>query len=152
MLTVERLRAVLRYDPDTGEWERIKKGAGTRAKVGSRYGKGRRYIRISVDGKRYLAHRLAWFYMTGEWPYPETDHRDRDSLNNRWRNLREATRSENGLNRGKAKNNTSGAIGVRWSKHAKQWVAHVGRTYLGYFRSKEAAIEARAQALRSVAP
>lgn len=148
MLTAERLRKILHYNPKTGEFTRGGKPAGSEGKDDKRVN----YVRIMVDGTRYQGHNLAWLYMTGKWPDKIIDHRDRDGLNNRWGNLREAGYSLNNFNRKIPKHNTSGVKGVRWNKHAKQWVVHIGREYLGYRKTKEEAIALRDQALRSVAP
>jgi hypothetical protein len=101
MLTAERLREVLSYDPETGVFTRRVKTA-QRVKVGDIAGTirkkdGRRVI--MVDGKNYLASLLAHLYMTGEWPKNLVDHRDLDRLNDRWENLRPATRSQNEMNK-----------------------------------------------------
>ena len=75
------------------------------------------------------------------------DHIDRNPLNNRKYNLRPATRTENARNRNKQKNNTSGFIGVYWSKKNTKWAAtivvHKKKIYLGYFSDKTDAIKAR---------
>jgi len=78
------------------------------------------YIDIGIDGKIYRASRLAWLYMTGEWPQKTVDHENLLKIDNRWENLREAGASKNGANRRKLKNNTSGFKGVavnrgKWS-------------------------------------
>ena len=111
-LTHKRLLEVLHYNPDTGifTWDKrpsrfIKKGSD----AGSlSYG----YIRIKVSGKSYFAHRLAWLYMTGQWPNKQIDHIDHDRANNSWRNLRAVTRIENARNRRINKNNSTGVCGV----------------------------------------
>ena len=94
----KKLKSLLRYEPETGlfYWlvarQRVKAGA----QAGYLNKKG--YTRIKVDGKLYRAHRLAYLYMTGFWPEPEVDHKDGDKSNNRWRNLRPATSSQNKYN------------------------------------------------------
>lgn len=102
-LTPERLRELLRYDPETGDliWRAPRVALGGGAKPGdvAGYVSGDGYIRVSVDNRRYLAHRLAWFWMLGIWPVGTVDHRNRKKSDNRWDNLREATYSQNGVNR-----------------------------------------------------
>jgi hypothetical protein len=94
MLTQERLKELSSYGSD-GEFRR--ELPNRRGKVGDVMGcinsGGRKVIRI--DGRMYYASRLAFLYMTGSFPTYEVDHIDRDRLNNRWENLREATRSQN---------------------------------------------------------
>lgn len=103
-LTAARLRQVLRYDPETGifTWL-VSRG---RAKAGAVAGNIVRdrddfYWMVTVDGCTYGAHRLAWLYMTGEWPRDLVDHRNKNGLANNWTNLREATPSQNQMNRKK---------------------------------------------------
>jgi hypothetical protein len=101
IITAERLRELLHYDPDTGvfTWKvdhpnrRAGSIAGTQAKheVTS-------YRMITADGRRYYAHRLAWLYMTGEWPAHEIDHLSGDGIDNRWCNLRDVTKAINQQN------------------------------------------------------
>lgn len=99
MLTVERLKEALTYNPDDGlfRWKSPKSNrvsAGTVA--GSPNGLG--YIYITLDWKKYRAHRLAWLYTTGCWPDTELDHIDGNRSNNRWDNLRPSNRTLNTLN------------------------------------------------------
>lgn len=80
----------------------------------------------------------------------EVDHKDNNPKNNKKENLRLCSRSENQMNRGKNKNNTSGYKGVFWHKHIKKWNATITVNYkkiqLGYFKTKIEAAEAYNQA------
>lgn len=140
MLTVDKLKSRLSYDPDTGLFTWISKASGnSRVKIGQVAGtkddKG--YVVIKLEGKVYKAHRLAFLYMTGEWPDHFIDHRDLDPGNNRWANLREATNADNQANR--LPSGQSGAKGVVWHKKDKKWQAQLtrdGKTiYLGQYDS-----------------
>lgn len=102
-MTQDELKKVLSYDPCTGIFTR--KGRPT-----GRVNKG--YVQISIKSRLYSAHRLAWLYMTGEWPALEIDHRDGNALNNSWSNLRLATRGQNCQNCKVRKDNSTGAKGV----------------------------------------
>src|SRR5690606_34614864 len=99
MLTQQRLKELLYYDPETGIFTRLVGRSGPRARAGDVAGSdnGKGYIRIYVDGRPYKAHRLAWFYMHGEWP-EEIDHRNGERADNRLSNLRPVTRQQNNLN------------------------------------------------------
>lgn len=71
-------------------------------------------MRITLKGKDYLSHRLAWFYMTGAWPEQEIDHINGVRDDNRFANLREADRQINCQNvRKPYKNNRTGLLGVK---------------------------------------
>ena len=124
-LAAKRLRELLHYDPLTGifTWRTNRKGL---ARIGNRagsYSKG--YIEIGVSTGRYYAHRLAWLYMTGEWPPMTMDHADLDRANNRWANLRLATFSQNGCNRRRRSDATSRFKGVVFHKQHKRWWARI---------------------------
>ena len=137
MITHERLLYLLSYDPETGvfRWNvnHHKMHAGDIA--GGIGAKG--YWMIGIDCVRYYAHRLAWFYMTGEWPSEKIDHKDTNRIRNVWENLRPATTSQNAVNSGLGKTNTSGFKGVSWNAKLSRWQTHIrinGRsTYLGLF-------------------
>ncbi|GAA0005555.1 HNH endonuclease [Bradyrhizobium diazoefficiens] len=111
--SIERLREVLAYAPETGRltW---KVALSPRVIVGADAGGncGRGYIRVCVDGARMPAHHVIWAMETGPWPAEEVDHEDLNKGNNRWGNLREATRSQNEANKPPSKSNLTGLKGV----------------------------------------
>lgn len=121
---------MLRYDPESGLFTRL----GGAAAGAPRDQRG--YIRIGIAGKRFHAQRLAFIYMTGACP-DYIDHIDEDKSNNRWANLRAATKSQNGMNRGLQKNNSTGFKGVYYQANgyvAEIWVNRK-KHYLGRFRT-----------------
>lgn len=81
--------------------------------------------------------------MTGEWPKEQIDHANRDRLDDRWNNLREATWSDNMANRKLQGNNTSGFKGVSWDKVTNKWDVRVNRFHIGYYDSLEEAVAVR---------
>jgi hypothetical protein len=135
-LTQEYLKSILHYDPETGIFTRLVK-RNRRFLVGSIAGSpsSAGYSYIYIDGKHYVASRLAWFYMTGNWPLKEIDHKNRNPSNDKFGNLREATRSQNLMNRE--------VKGVHYHKKKGRWIAAIAinrkRTYLGSFSSQEEA-------------
>jgi hypothetical protein len=154
MIKQSDLKKLLTYLPETGEFfwcqnigsAQQGKKAGTLNKTG--------YIHIQIYGRRYGAHRLAWLYMTGEWPKRQIDHRNRHRNDNRWSNLRKATKSQNCANTVKYKNNTSGFRGVSWHSRDMTWVAYIYenrcRHVLGSFKTKEDAACAYDEAARRI--
>lgn len=143
-LTADDLRTQLLYDPNTGSFMWLKPSS-VRVSIGDSAGSVRNgYLQISVNGRRYQAHRLAWLYAYGEWPDGLIDHRDRNPLNNRLDNLREASKAQNGQN-SKDRGRVSGYRGVvkcspnRWSASIK---LSGKRIYLGSFKSAEEASSA----------
>jgi len=102
------------------------------------------YIQISLEGKLYKAHRLAWLYMTGAMPQKHLDHKNRTTDDNRWENLREATITENNGNSKIQLRNKSGHRGVVY--YQGRWQAQLmnrGKNiYLGRHKTKEEAAAA----------
>jgi hypothetical protein len=96
----EYLRTRLDYDPDTGEL-RWKSGYRMGHRIGGPAGflDVGGYIRIGIDRHLYFAHRIIWKWMTGKEPLSDIDHIDRNRLNNRWSNLRQATKTQTVWNR-----------------------------------------------------
>lgn len=151
LVELSRLRSTLSYDGETGDFFWIKLMRGTRVgqKAGYRTKGGR--VEIRVDGKLYYAHRLAWFFVHGKWPR-EIDHINRDQSDNRIKNLREATSSENNANQKLSVRNTSGKKGVHWHSGLKKWRARIrvrGRYHsLGCYSDLSNAHEAYAAAAK----
>src|ERR1019366_2534525 len=108
MITQQRLLELLHYEPSNGQftWKVHRHRCRPGAIAGCREDLG--YIRIGVDGCYYRAHRLAFLYMTGQFSKGEVDHMNLDKSDNRWANLRAATRSENMGNQKRPSHNTSG--------------------------------------------
>jgi hypothetical protein len=107
---------------------------------------------IGIGGKQYLAHRLAWFYMTGRWPIKEIDHIDGNPLNNRWNNLREATPSQNSCNKDGGRGRSLELRGASYDKTKRKWRSYINvrgkRTFLGDFETAEDAHNAYLEAAR----
>lgn len=116
-LTLARLKALLSYAPETGAFTwRQSQGRCAAGQVAGRThvaSGGKLYWIVRVDGESVLAHRLAWFYMTGRWPFPEVDHQDGNGQNNRFANLEEKSRSENSKNLSLHRKSGTGVMGVR---------------------------------------
>lgn len=95
----ESLAEALRYDPETGRffWKSDRGSNHLKGKPAGTIRNG--YIAINFQGKFYLAHRLAWYFVNGRWPEKWIDHIDRDKANNRISNLRECDASGNNWNK-----------------------------------------------------
>lgn len=161
-ITLGRLNKLLRYDQKTGffSW-RVRRGSrkpGDRAgspslsghqKSGGVTGRRLTYWTITVDGKTYVASRLAYFYMTGNWPPQTIDHKDRNSLNDAWENLRPATRSQNEANKAAYRNSSTGLKGI-WPLPDGRYAARIYRdhksNWLGVFETPDLAHSAYAAA------
>ena len=147
MITQIRLRELLRYAPETGEF--TWKVSHPRAKAGAvagttdHYG----YVVIRLDGHLYKAHRLAWLYVQGVWPSKNIDHINRIKNDNRMENLRLADQSINMHNVDVRVNSKSGVAGVTWRADRKKWNARIKVGYknfnLGLFDDMAAAVAAR---------
>jgi hypothetical protein len=145
IITLAQLKELLTYNSNTGEfiW---KMHTGGKTKYGSIAGSKHYngYILIKIHGLKYMAHRLAWFYIYNEWPI-YIDHINRIRDDNRIINLRSVTSRQNHHNRGKNHNNKSGYKGVSICKGSKTrpWQAQIGHNnkiiHLGFYKT---AIEA----------
>lgn len=147
-ITQNKLKEILDYNPKTGIfiWKvsfanNINKGEI----AGCVNGNG--YIQISIKGKLYLAHRLAFLYMKGYFPEFDVDHKKGIKTDNRWKNIRHATKSCNLQNQKMDLRNKSGFPGVFWCKRNKKWKAQIGinkkTISLGYYESSLEAALAR---------
>jgi len=153
-LTAERLRELLTYDPATGVFKWKTGGKGRRPDlVAGGLHPVLGYWYIGVDRVKYPLHRVAWLYMTGEWPKEEIDHINGVRSDNRWSNLREATKGQNMQNLRKQRGRTSRYMGVSWHQCGR-WVSYITvdgkRRHLGLFDDEEVAYEAHLQAKRKL--
>lgn len=148
MITAERVREVLAYDAETGvfTWRvsrsknaKVGKVAGTKMKIG--------YVSITVDQHRVYAHRLAWFYTTGQWPAEQIDHINKIKTDNRISNLRPVSDQQNKQNLPKYRTNMSGVTGVTRTKGRQKWRAEIKvngkQVHLGSFDNLDDAAQAR---------
>jgi hypothetical protein len=143
IITAEELRSILNYDPKTGKFTYSAKCA--RNNIGDEAGwkNGNGYLKITVNQIKYYAHRLAWLYVTGNWPMLTVDHKNGVGIDNCWSNLRLASHSENGMNKAAKKIYRNGTIrkGVYFHKQASKWAAQIAKdgkvSYLGLFGSAE---------------
>lgn len=154
LVTVEWLREHADYDPETGLLT-CKKRWCDRLNVGDILGtpmKTTGHLTVEINYGRYLVHRLIWLWVTGKWPERGIDHWDLDPSNNRWRNLRLGTQSQNMHNVGLRKDNTSGFKGVFKPKGRRRWRARIkvaGKEYnLGCFQTRDEAAAAYAVAAK----
>lgn len=144
--TAERVRELLRYEPDTGHFYWLA-DVGL-ARVGARAGYVKQaandgYVYIGIDRGQYVAHRLAWLYVHGDWPSMGLDHINGNRTDNRIDNLRLATVAQNGWNRKAQRSSTSGFKGVTFHRKSGRWQAAIryqgGPRHLGLFDTAEQA-------------
>jgi hypothetical protein len=138
-LTAAEVRRLLHYESDSGTffWRVDTRNTATGDMAGSRQSRG--YWHIKINRRLYMAHRLAWLYVTGEWPIGHIEHVNGNRSDNRFANLRVATNSENAWNSRICVNNACGYKGVHYKKRLKKFVAQInvdGRVYhLGVFKT-----------------
>lgn len=144
--SIERLRELFVYSPQSGVLLRkIRRGSAPEGAVaGGDNSHG--YLVVPVDGRRYMAHCIAWAMHYGQWPTQMLDHIDRNRANNAIANLRVANNELNQGNTKINKRNTSGYRGVSWCSQSGKWTAFIrlnGRNKrLGSFETRLLAAEA----------
>jgi hypothetical protein len=146
MLTQNKLKEYLHYEPGTGIFRWIKKPKCSRVILGGVAGtvqtKGYRNINLLTYANK--AHRLAWLYVYGEWPILQLDHINGVKDDNRICNLREANNGQNQMNKKTQRNNTSGHRNVYWRNSRNRWVVSIsveGKNYIkGSFKKLEDAV------------
>lgn len=149
---ISAVRNKLHYSQETGifKW---KVQAGNRVKIGDATGclEKNGYLRIRLNSKNYLAHRLAWIYVHGFIPSSEIDHINGIRSDNRISNLRIATHHENAQNQKPRR--SLDKTGTIWCESHGKWMAQIGhkgkRIKLGYFdlqqHASNAYIDAKAK-------
>lgn len=148
-LTQRQLKELLTYNPISGLFRWNEKGSGRKLdRLAGGLSNG--YLSILIDLKPYYAHRLAWLYMTGNWPKNQIDHKDHDKTNNSFSNLRDVKPQQNSKNMVRNKNNKSGATGISWHKPTSKWRVEIhvdGKSnHLGLFDNPLDALAARRSA------
>jgi hypothetical protein len=143
-LTQEYLKEALHYDENNGiftwnhrplghfksKWASIvwNKTLGHKSAGSAKRSRSTEYIYIRINSKAYLAHRLAWLYIHGEWPN-QIDHEDGNGLNNKLKNLRNVSNKQNAKNCRVRKNNKSGIMGVILNKKTNKWESRIKVNY-----------------------
>ena len=127
-LTLERLRELFSYDPETGVFTRLittsrKSLAGDETR--GTYMASSRRRSIYIDGRNYYSYRLAWVHFYGVWPKNLIDHINGNSDDNRIINLRDVDSSINLQNRNQKSGNQSGFLGVHYDKERKTYCAQI---------------------------
>jgi len=150
------LLSLLHYDPDTGEFTWKVRKANCIA-VGDRAGGVRPkdgYRMIQISGRFYLEHRLAWFYVHGQWPGDCVDHINFNKADNRIANLRKAEKWQNCCHRDLNAHAPSGCSGVNFRSDMDKWRVRVGangkRTTIGHYDTYEEAVAARMRAKQTL--
>lgn len=149
-ITQEQVREHLLYNPETGVFTRLTRNH-YRWKVGEKAGcvdKSTGYVMIRLFRRKVWAHRLVFLYLYGAFPPEEVDHRNGDRVDNRIANLRLCSGDENKQNLLRKKKNKAGFQGVT-ARPTGQFVARLGRKYLGIFGSPEEARDVYLLAKRS---
>lgn len=143
-LTQEIVRKYLHYNPDTGMFTWLLPRSGHQVGRVNYPRSHNSYVHVKMFNQSYLAHRVAWFYMTGKWPRNEIDHINLIRHDNSWKNLREATSAQNSANVPETrKNRSSGLKNVVWRKSDSKWIARLQvsrkRHTVGFFDCPAAA-------------
>ena len=124
MITQQRLKELLNYDPETGIFTWVKR-TSNRVKIGDAVGfNSHGYVRMKVDGTVYGAGPLAWFYMTGRWPSHEIDHKNTIRNDNRWDNLRDIPHTVNLQNIRRAHRDSKSMLGTQQRENGR-WSAKI---------------------------
>lgn len=164
--SIELLRQILEYDSDTGflTWKRraedtfLPRDGRTPSHMANAWNaanSGRqaftsvaknKYLRGAVNGVTFYAHRIAWAMHHGQWPEHDIDHINGVRNDNRICNLRSVNRKDNMQNRAISSNNTSGTMGVSYSRRHNLWCVTIGGHHVGWFSCKENAVVARKDA------
>lgn len=154
--TQEQLHRVISYDPESGRFTRLIT-TSSNAKSGEECGNmdSQGYLRFRVLGQEFRAHRLAVFYMTGEWP-SVTDHINGDRSDNRWSNIKVTDSKGNARNLSTRHDNKSGHKGVTWDNRREKWLVQIGRdgekVTIGRYKDRDLAVAMAKAAYEYLAP
>ena len=145
-MTQSKLKSLLRYDKETGEFTWIKSSPKMIGKVAGTVKGDSGYVQIQIGNKLHRAHRLVFLYVFGYMP-KFVDHENHNRADNSLDNLRDVTKIQNSQNVLKSKRNTSGQVGVSWNKNNNNWRASINvnkkKINLGSFDKFSEAVDAR---------
>ena len=130
------LAEYLRYNPETGHLTWIKKPSKTtqlNSRAGS-YVTTTGYRSISIFGKSYPEHHVAWRMYHGTWATDQLDHINQDRSDNRIINLRQVTKAENARNRSRRNASRVDEVGIWYNRRTKKYVAEITMTIDGVKR------------------
>ncbi len=138
-LTQDYIKSLFTYKDGNLYWKVARSNC---LKIGQIAGSGKKYKVVNLDSSIKAVHVLIWIYHYGT-PTNKIDHINGNSLDNRIENLRQVTVSQNGLNRSKQANNTSGYKNVSWFKPKQKWRVRINlmqkEIHIGYFDDIELA-------------
>lgn len=147
LLTKEDVAAQLLYDEQSGLFTWINKNRSDLDNRVAGYKRSDGYVSITIFGRRYLAHRLAWLFAHGRWPNDEIDHSNRTRDDNRASNLREASREQNNHNVSYPNRDMPTGVHARRGKYRARIRVRGKETHLGDFSTKEEASDAYKKAM-----
>lgn len=155
---IDEVVAYFIYDKKTGFIHSAVPRANNKVKAGQIVGHpcSKGYLQVSMNGKLFSAHRVAWVLHYGYWPDCQIDHIDRNPSNNRIENLRLCRNGnfDNSQNQSRQKNNTSGHIGINLM--GGYWRVRLAvngkRMSFGLFKTIADAIDARNKAVKQFHP
>ena len=165
LLSPHAIRQLLRYDPGTGKLYWLKRDISQcvdyramrvfntqfAGKEAFTCRMGKKHLQGRIFRRPYLAHRVVWALVYGEWPNGQIDHINGNPIDNRLSNLRDIPSAENQRNMRRPSNNTSGVSGVSWNASHKKWRVRISRCgkeiMVGRFSDFGEAVQARAAAL-----
>lgn len=137
--SITEIQANFTYDPGEGvvRWRGGRRGVVSGEKAGTIDKDG--YLKVTLNKRRYVVHRIAFALAHGRWPIGDIDHVNRARTDNRVANLRETPRVGNTWNTGFRSNNKSGVKGVHKHSQNDAWIAQIRRHgkvhHLGSFRT-----------------
>ena len=146
-MTQEKLKALFDYDKNTGNFiRRYTTSSNAKKNTIAGYINKDGYVKISIDGKKYLAHRLVWLYVYGYMP-TQIDHIDHNRANNTLHNLRDITQKENTKNTSLRKDNTTGISGIYYDKKRKSFKVQIAKDgkdlFFGRYKNFNEAVKVR---------
>ena len=157
------IRENIKYDSETGYlwWNKLPEGKYTRRLLDKPAGfvhntEGYVLLNLRLPSGTTVcrAHRIAWFLYYGSWPKDLLDHINGIKDDNKIKNLREATKNQNEMNKKKRSDCSSKYKGVCWSKEKQKWTSYIRinrrRKHLGVYASEEEAAGAYDKAARKL--